>query len=90
MSDLTDRSDSTQDGDQKSEQTDGVKKGRGRPKKAPKAKKALSLWMKTLQAHGFMKKGSDFKSAPKKGTPAYEAVKAAYDKAKAGGGGGGK
>lgn len=59
------------------------------PVKAPvksrvkKEKKPLSLWMQTLQENGFMCKGGQFKPTPKKGTPEYIAVRAAFDAKKA-------
>lgn len=52
-------------------------------RKAKKEKKPLSLWMTTLQQHGYMTRGSAFKPTPKKGSAEYVAVRAAFDKAKA-------
>lgn len=51
--------------------------------KVKKEKKPLSLWMQTLQANGYMCKGGAFKPTPKKGTPEYATVRAAFDAAKA-------
>lgn len=53
-------------------------------RKAKKEKRPLSLWMQTLQEHGYMTRGSAFKPTPKKGSPEYVAVRAAFDAKKAG------
>lgn len=58
------------------------------PTPAPKGKvkvkvkaepKKPSLWMQTLQKHGFMVKGGAFKPTPKKGSDDYITVRAAFD-----------
>lgn len=51
--------------------------------RSKKEKKPLSLWMTTLQEHGYMCKGATFKPTPKKGSPEYIAVRAAFDAKKA-------
>lgn len=49
------------------------------PRAAAKPKRPLSLWMRTLQENGYMCKGAAFKPTPKKGSPEYEKVRAAFD-----------
>lgn len=51
-------------------------------KKVKKPPTKPSLWMQTLQKHGFMVKGGAFKPCPKKGSPEYEAVRKDFDEQK--------
>lgn len=44
--------------------------------------KALALWRKIAQEQGYLLPGDNFKRLPKKGTAAYNKLKAAYDAAK--------
>ena len=45
-----------------------------------KANPALKAWIKAARSEGYMKKGTNFKPLPKKGTAAYMKIRAKYNK----------
>ena len=45
-----------------------------------KANPALKNWVRAAKSKGYMKSGKDFKPLPKKGTSAYKAIRAVYNK----------